>query len=131
LARELEHLAEKKLGRERLSPTIEVDAEIPLKDITYEMVHQINALSPFGEGNPEPLFLARTLEVLGAWVIGEKHLKIKVRQDGKTFDAIGFNLAERRPHDGKAIDMLFTPELNNWQTYEKIQLRIRDLEFVT
>lgn len=131
LARELEHLAEKKLGRKQVTPTIEVDAEIPLKDITYEMLNQINALSPFGDGNPEPLFLTRGLEVIGLWVIGEKHLKIKVRKDGKTFDAIGFNLAEKLPHDQKAIDMLFTPELNNWQGYERIQLRIKDLKLVT
>ncbi|MDY6970963.1 MAG: single-stranded-DNA-specific exonuclease RecJ [Thermodesulfobacteriota bacterium] len=126
---QLEGLARKSLREEDMIPTIDVDVEISLKDVTPAMVNQIKALSPFGEGNPEPLFLARSLEVLGSWVVGERHLKMKVRQGrGKVFEAIGFGLSDRLPLGGKALNMVFTPELNPWQGYETIQLRIADFE---
>lgn len=127
LKSELETLAIDTFGDEDLIPTIEVDAEITLNDITLKMIREIKALSPFGEGNPEPLFCARSLEVSGSRIVGERHLKLRVRQEGKSFEAIGFGLAGKYPLDGKTINMVFSPELNLWKGYERIQLRIIDL----
>jgi single-stranded-DNA-specific exonuclease len=128
LKTELEDLAKKTFGDVDLVPALEVDAEISLNDITPEMITQIKALSPFGEGNPEPLFSARSLEVLGSRIVGERHLKIRVRQEGKSFEAIGFGLAGKHAVEGKTINMVFSPEFNHWEGYDRIQLRIIDLE---
>ena len=131
LRRELEDLARSDrygLKDEDLVPSFDVDAEISFEDITPEMVRQVRALSPFGEANPEPLILARSLEVIGSRVVGEKHLKLRVRQERKTFDAIGFGMGARHPLGGKTINMIFTPEMNRWQGYESIQLRIVDIK---
>ena len=128
LKRELEDLAKDTFGDVDMVPAIEVDAEISLNDITPEMISQIKALSPFGEGNPEPLFCARSLEVLGSRIVGERHLKLRVRQKELSFDAIGFGLAEKYPLDGKIINMVFSPEFNRWEGYDRIQLRIIDLK---
>lgn len=127
LKSELETLASDTFGDEDLIPTIEVDAEITLNDITHKMIREIKALSPFGEGNPEPLFCARSLKVLSSRIVGERHLKLSVRQEGKSFEAIGFGLAGKYPLDGKTINMAFSPELNNWKGYERIQLKVIDL----
>jgi single-stranded-DNA-specific exonuclease len=128
LERELEGLAREILKDHDLVPTIDVDAEISLRDIIPETVRQIKALSPFGEGNPEPLFYTGFVEVLETQVVGERHLKLRVRQGGKTFDAIVFGRSDRLSIKGMTIDMVFTPELNRWQGYERIQLRIIDLK---
>ena len=130
LERELEALAREILCDEDLVPAIDVDAELPFRDITAETVSRIRSLSPFGEGNPEPCFLARSLYVLESRVVGERHLKFRVRQggDGRPFDAIGFGLADEHPLEGKTIDMVFTPELNRWQGHESIQLKVIDLK---
>jgi single-stranded-DNA-specific exonuclease len=127
LKSELEALANDTFRDEDLVPTIEVDAEITLNDITHKMIREIKALSPFGEGNPEPLFCARSLKVLGSRIVGDRHLKLRVRQEGKSFEAIGFDLAEKYPLDGKTINMAFSPELNRWKGYDRIQLRVIDL----
>ena len=131
LKRELERIAESPEGGlkdEDLAPRIDVDSEITLEEITPEMVSQIKALSPFGQGNPEPLFLARSLKVHKSRIVGDRHLKLRVGQGKNSFDAIGFNLSDICPVDGEPIDIVFTPELNMWQGYEKIQLRITDLK---
>jgi single-stranded-DNA-specific exonuclease len=128
LKSELELIARETLDDEDLLPVIDVDAEISFKDITPEMVGQVKALSPFGEGNPEPLFLARSLEVLGSWIVGENHLKLRLRQGGATHEAIGFGLADRHPLDGSIVNVVFIPEINQWQGYERVQLRVVDIQ---
>jgi len=124
---ELESLALKNLHDSDMVPSIEVDAQIFLDDVGPEMLHEIEALSPFGEGNPEPVFCAGPCEVLETRIVGGSHLKLSVRQGRKTCDAIGFKMADRHPLEGEAVHMVFTPEWNCWQGYRKIQLRIADI----
>ena len=66
-----------------------------------------------------------------ARVVGEKHLKMTVRQGGSVpFDSIGFgmkSLEEQGLSVNTPIDVAFTPELNHWNGYDRIQLRIRDI----
>ena len=127
LARELEILAQDELSEHHLIPAIEIDAEMNLTDLSLETINSITSLTPFGEGNPEPLFYARSLEVIASRVVGENHLKLRVRQGGNVVEAIGFGLSERHPIEDR-IDIVFTPEINRWQGDEKIQLRIIDLK---
>jgi single-stranded-DNA-specific exonuclease len=130
LERGLERITQEVLNDADLVPALHIDAEIDLREIDTGMVRQMNALSPFGAGNPEPLFLARSLEVSGSRVVGERHLKLRVGQGGTPFEAIGFSLGQRHPLRGKAVNLVFTPEMHRWQGYEKIQLRIADLETI-
>jgi single-stranded-DNA-specific exonuclease len=60
--------------------------------------------------------------------VGQKHLKIKVKQGKTVQEAIGFGFSDKRPGKGETVDMVFTPEINTWQGYERIQLVIKDLE---
>ncbi len=92
------------------------------------MVSDIEALAPFGEGNPEPVFLARGLDVMGTKVIAERHLKLTVKQDGGVFEAIGFGQAQRKPNLGRRVDMVFTPETDHWQGNRRIRLRVVDMD---
>jgi single-stranded-DNA-specific exonuclease len=54
-----------------------------------------------------------------------------VRQGGSLpFDSIGFgmkSLEDRGLSLKTPIDVAFTPELNHWNGYDRIQLRIRDI----
>ncbi len=124
----LEELAEQTLNKRDTVPSITIDADLALEEINHETLKQIGTLAPFGEGNPEPCFLGRSLEVMDARIVGERHLKLVVRQGTSTFDAIGFRLAGRLPPLGSIISVVFTPEINRWQGNQRIQLRIIDLK---
>lgn len=128
LEKGLESLARETLTDDNLVPSVDIDCEIGLCEITLDTIRQIRSLSPFGEANPEPCFLARSLNVLESRIVGERHLKLRVKQKGeeRSFEAIGFGLGEEHSLEGKAIDMVFTPEINRWQGLEGIQLRIVD-----
>jgi single-stranded-DNA-specific exonuclease len=128
LDKELEGLAQEVLSEDDLIPMIHIDAEASLADFTRQTLKQMEALSPHGSGNPEPIFCSRSLHVLDSRVVGERHLKLKVKQERDVLEAIGFGLSDRHPLQGETIDMAFTPEINQWQGYERIQLKIVDLE---
>ncbi len=112
-------------------PTLHVDAEVQLSEVTAKLIKEIGAFHPFGAGNPEPIFAVKGLEVMESRTVGDKHLKMTVRQGRSLpFDSIGFgmrSLLERGIPDRTPLDLAFLPELNRWNGYDRIQLRIRDL----
>ena len=128
LSQGLEDAAWRLLSEEDLIPVIEIDGEVTLQEMTMETLQQIESLAPFGPGNPEPVFYSPFLEVLDSRVVGERHLKLKVGRRGNVHEAIGFGLGDLHPLGGEPIRMVFTPEINEWQGYKRIQLRIVDLE---
>lgn len=112
-------------------PTLHLDSEVTLEEITLQLLREIGTLHPFGAGNPEPMFAVKRLDILQARVVAEKHLKMTVRQGRSLpFDSIGFgmrSLEEQGVSLNMPVDVAFTPELNHWNGYDRIQLRIRAL----
>jgi single-stranded-DNA-specific exonuclease len=112
-------------------PTLHVDAEVQLSEVTAKLIKEIGAFHPFGAGNPEPTFAVKGLEILDSRTLGDKHLKMTVRQGRSVpYDSIGFgmkSLLERGIPARTPVDLAFLPELNRWNGYDRIQLRIRDL----
>jgi single-stranded-DNA-specific exonuclease len=112
-------------------PTLNVDAEVRLNEVTLRLIQEIGSLHPFGAGNPEPTFAVTHLEVMDSRTVGEKHLKMTVRQGTSLpFDSIGFgmkSLLEWGIPSRVPVDLAFTPELNSWNGHDRIQLRIRDV----
>ena len=112
-------------------PTLNVDAEVRLDEVNLQLMQEIGSLHPFGAGNPEPTFAVTGLEVMDSRTIGERHLKMTVRQGASLpFDSIGFgmkSLLERGIPSRTPVDLAFTPELNHWNGRDRIQLRIRDV----
>jgi single-stranded-DNA-specific exonuclease len=112
-------------------PTLHVDAEVQLSEVTAQLIKEIGAFHPFGAGNPEPTFAVKGLQVIESRTVGDKHLKMTVRQGGSmTFDSIGFgmkSLTDRGIPVRTSVDLAFIPELNHWNGYDRIQLRLRDV----
>ncbi|HJT21326.1 MAG TPA: single-stranded-DNA-specific exonuclease RecJ [Nitrospira sp.] len=117
-------------GRARVA-TLHVDAELQLAEVNARLIREIASLHPFGAGNPEPTFAVKRLDVMESRTVGEKHLKMTVRQGRSLpFDSIGFgmrSLLERGIPARVPVDLAFIPELNRWNGYDRIQLRIRDV----
>ena len=128
LSQGLEEIARSVLKDEDLIPSITVDDCLKLAELTIDAVNDIRSLEPFGSGNPEPVFYSGNLEVMDSWIVGENHLKLRLRQGESIQEAIGFNLADMQPVQGSAINIVYTPEINKWNGNEKVQMRILDLE---
>lgn len=105
--------AGKRLTRDDFRPTLEIDALIDFRELTDEAVAQVLALKPFGFGNPAPVFAARDVEVYGPpEVKKEKHVFLRLRQNGRTLRVKAWNFAERIEElaSGSRVDVALTFE---------------------
>jgi single-stranded-DNA-specific exonuclease len=79
LCAHLDTYARARLTTADFEPIIDLDAELPLDQITHDLFQALKRLEPFGMGNPEPVFAARNLRLLApARVMKEKHVKLRL-----------------------------------------------------
>lgn len=112
-------------------PTIHYDAEIETKDISKETIENLKLLEPYGEANHSPVFVYKNVKVDSVRTLsGEKHLKLHVKDGNYIFDAIAFNMGERKNsiHMGDKVDILHYLELNRFNGLESIQLNVKDIK---
>lgn len=84
--------AREALSKEAMTPVLELDAEVMLRDLSLNFFESYKLLEPFGQKNPEPLFLCRRVNPrLPGRVMKEKHLRIILMQDGASMEARWFN----------------------------------------
>jgi single-stranded-DNA-specific exonuclease len=132
LASRLQAIAERELGHQELLPTISIDAEVELKQLTPDLFNALQQTQPHGYANPAPIFASRDLIVLEARTVGadNAHLKLRV-SDGKTpWDAIAFRLGALAPRlqRGARIDLAYTFEENEWNGLKSYQLNVKDVK---
>ena len=128
----INRLAQEKLSLEDLLPSLEIDMELSLSDLNERVVTELEALEPFGEGNPEPLFCSRNLKLKGeALSLGRETLKFWVSDGKVAFQAIGFGLAGLKETllNSAGFDLIYTPRIDTWQDNSSIILEIRDIFF--
>ncbi len=123
------------IKRKNIAPTLQIDAEIRLSDVNIRLVEEMETLRPFGQGNPEPKFLARGVKAAGnVQLMGaqRQHFHFNVAQGGMAYRAVVFNnlslipvldAAGRRP-----VDIVFTPALNTFYSPPRLELRIDDIK---
>ncbi len=130
-------LLEEKIGlfRERFSEELEksgqkpesrlnIDSEITLASISDTLVSEIETLSPFGEGNPEPLFLSRAVRVVDQNLLRNQHLRFKVRKNGSVLSCIWFYASRKRLPE--KIDLVFALRFNVRNGGREPRLFIKD-----
>lgn len=120
------------IGDELLVRTLMIDCEIDLHAVSTDLHLAIQSLSPFGMGNPEPLFLSKKVYVREVRTLGKegKHLRLILGQDetSKPIEAVAFGMGERIteiPEDGY-LDIVYTIDENTWKGTTKLQLKVRD-----
>jgi single-stranded-DNA-specific exonuclease len=132
LERRLMEEAEQRVREEDLIPRIEIDAEVAPEQITLNMVKEIEKLAPFGEGNPDPVFIMRDLGLEEFKTVGKKnrHLKAWFTHHGVTLETVGFGLGEMQKElaYNKRYDIAFNLESNEFNGFERAQLSLVDVK---
>lgn len=126
----LNEIAEKQ-DIKSLQPILQVEAEITAKDISMKTIKELDLLKPFGEGNPMPLFVYRNAKVDGVRLLSnEKHLKLTLKEDSNIFDAIAFNMDNKKYSikQGDKVDVLHSLEINTFNGIQKVQLNVKDIK---
>lgn len=121
----------KSLEGQDLRPTLKVEVEVSLAEMSQELYGFLQYMGPHGIGNPGPAFVARGVTL--AWpprIVGSDHLKIRMQQDGSELDSIGFDLAKRvdpRALGRGPLDVVFQLHENEFRGVRNLQARIKDL----
>jgi single-stranded-DNA-specific exonuclease len=121
-------LATQQLGHLELRPEIAIDAELPLAALAGDAFSFIEKLSPFGEGNRQPIFLSRQVEVIECRNFGNQGdwLRLKLKQGPATWQAVDFKSQTKQAEVPPHIDVVYSLEKRTWNGEEVLGLRLRD-----
>ena len=130
LVEKLQAIASTQLASLDLRPTIIADAELPLRELTPDLLEYLEWLQPTGYGNPGALFVSRNLKVKWPKPVGKDgaHLKMTVNDGWISFDAIAFRQGHWVNKMPTEIDLVYTFELNEYNGRKSLQLNVRDLK---
>jgi single-stranded-DNA-specific exonuclease len=109
---------------ESLVPSIDIDAEITVEQITTEFVAMLGELEPHGQGNREPVFLLRDVRIAGARLVGRDGAHLQGNVAGKKM--IGFHAGPIFPHCIHPLDIVFRLGMDEWQGARQPQLMLLD-----
>lgn len=118
------------LTEEDLVPKKLIDIKMPIGYISKELIHQLDILQPYGEGNKAPVFAESGLVVSGARLLGRKGNVAKMRltgADGRSVEGIYFGDAGEFLNDiaeNPVIAAIYHPRINSWNGTETIQVQI-------
>jgi len=130
---ELNAHARTRLSPDDFKPKLQVDGEILLDSLSLQFVEELARLAPFGQGAPEPVLVARHVQLAGRpRRVGSsgKHLACHLSQGGTAFRSIAFGmgeLAERLPQTGGTFHVAFTPVINTFSGRSDVELRVKDV----
>jgi len=122
------YVAEKDISD--IVPIIDIDKQIELKDVDYQVVKQLDLLEPFGEANRRPVFVYKNLKIDSIRALSDgKHLKLTLKDGNAIVNAIGFNLGHlsKEYMIGDKIDVAGTLELNSFNGRETVQINVKDI----
>jgi single-stranded-DNA-specific exonuclease len=115
--RALQQVALEWLDAATLTRRLATDGPLALEDFTPQTVAALDA-QVWGQAFEAPLFCDE-VEVLGQQLVGGKHLKLRVRHQGKVRDAIWFGHAEPV---AERVRLAYRLALDEWQGQQRLQM---------
>ena len=116
----------------QLQPTLDIEAELQLGDITKSFYNVLRHLEPFGPGNPRPLFVSRRLiNHRDTRAVGKEreHLRLDVTDRMNAITGIAFGRADMAEYiqNGNAVDICYELNENTFNHYTSIQMMVQDI----
>ena len=121
------------IREDQLQPTLLVEAELELADITPAFYNVIRYLEPFGPGNPRPLFVSRNLinhrDTRAVGKEGE-HLRLDVTDRAYAITGIAFKRGAMAQHiqNGNPVDICYELDENTFYNRTTIQMMVQDIK---
>lgn len=117
----------------QLQPTLDIEAELQLGDITKSFYNVLRHLEPFGPGNPRPLFVSRRLiNHRDTRAVGKEreHLRLDVTDRMNAITGIAFGRADMAEYiqNGNAVDICYELNENTFNHYTTIQIMVQDIQ---
>ncbi len=116
------------LNGEELKPFVEVDLKLAPGDITEQLLEELEIFEPFGASNPNPVFAVENLIIKGKKLMGQdkNHLKLTCEANGHELTCIWWQNGDVTLNPGDYVDILFHPNINEFNGNKYLQLIIQD-----
>lgn len=118
---------------EQTKATLEIDAYLDFKDVTFDFYLQLKRFGPFGPGNPRPLFCTRRVYDYGTSKVvgrGQEHIKLELvdNKSNNIMNGIAFGQSSQARYikTKRAFDICYAIEENSHKRGE-VQLQIEDI----
>jgi single-stranded-DNA-specific exonuclease len=124
----LNAVARRMLKPEQLQPSLRLDGEVNLCDMTVQRLEELSRLEQTGIGNPRVQFCARRvchergLQRMGA---DKQHARMWVTNGDRTCEAVLWNVKDG-PLPVGCFDLAFAPDINRYNGNTTVQLKVLD-----
>jgi len=140
LAARLSDILMPQLADVSLAPVLKIDASLPLTAIPGDAFQQIQAFDPFGQENPQPLFLASKLTLAEFRTFGKNsnHVNLRLKDSGVVWSAVAFDMGDRLEElqaiksNQTPMDIAYHLEVDGWTgngsygNEQVLRLNVRD-----
>jgi single-stranded-DNA-specific exonuclease len=132
LIERLNQIADRELDGLELRPTMKIDVELEIDEVTQRIYPELEKLQPTGMGNPAPVLALRNVELADVQLIGKErtHLRFTIPHC-PVYQAIAFNQAQWYNEwvlNRKRFDIAFSIEINSYNGRETQQIQVRDMK---
>lgn len=121
-------VARRMLKPEQLQPSLRLDGEVAMRDLTVQRLQELHRLEQTGIGNPRVQLCLRNvgheraLQRMGG---DKQHAKMWITDGDRTCEAVLWNVKDGPLPIGK-FDLAFAPELNRYNGKVSVQLKVVD-----
>jgi single-stranded-DNA-specific exonuclease len=128
LEEKLCQIASHELAQLDLRPQLEIDAPMRFSELGATTFELLQKMSPFGKGNPAPIFLTRGVRVADSRTMGSngQHLRLKLKQANVIWEAVAFGVGERVMEMQLPLDIVYNLEQDEWNGETHLRLNLLD-----
>lgn len=124
-------IANERISDEDLKRKVVIDSKLEFPDVTSSFLEKYFLLSPFGVGNPRPVFFTEGAEVASdPKKIKQKHSKLLLKQKKKCFEALAWDRVDwaQGLQRGDKIDVAYSFQFSEYLGEMKLSLSIEDIK---
>ena len=126
---------EGQLGRiVRQEPTLQIDAWLKLDEIDLPFAESLEALAPFGPGNPSLKFATHRVSLRSAATIGKnrEHLRLTVEDENGNIQSILWwgGAGSELPEEGSKFDIAYSMRASTFRGDKQVTLQFEEFRIV-
>jgi single-stranded-DNA-specific exonuclease len=107
--------------------TLSIDAVLQASELSSELLNELDALGPFGQGMPEPIFALRNIRIERPQFMKNNHFKFSLinPKTGHSTEAVAWGLKDK-PDVRRPADIAFRFHRDTWRGESKPRLTLID-----
>lgn len=124
-----------RLTEDDFVPKIWIDVPMPMEYVSEQLVHELELLEPFGQGNEKPQFAQKDIRIRSVRVLGKNRNAVKVSMitpEGTPMEGMIFADGDaflEEMGDCRNMDVIYYPGINEYNGSRSLQVVIKEYRF--